>query len=33
MGSPRKACDDKVVINLRAKCAQGIYFKPQIKIS
>lgn len=31
MGSPRKACDDKVVINLSAKCAQGIYFKPQIK--
>lgn len=32
MGSPRKACDDKVVINLSAKYAQGIYFKPQIKI-
>lgn len=32
MGSPRKACDDKVVINLSAKCAQGIYYKPQIKM-
>jgi len=31
MGSPRKACDDKVGINLSAKWAWGIYSKPQIK--
>lgn len=32
ISSPRKACDDKVVINLSAKCARGIHYKPQIKM-
>lgn len=32
ISSPRKACDDKAVINLSAKSAWGIHYKPQIKM-
>lgn len=31
-GSPSKACDDKAVINLSAKCAQSTDYEPQIRM-